>query len=203
MATTMKTLVDLGGMENPRPLALKSDIGGYYARLDAIQVAINHVKVGIGSLSDKGGHIKWVNITGKPAASLTAPGVVTLSNTPSTDKTVGATLSSLRTANSDGWGFVPQERCINGIAIKGDINMVADDLWTYEKAQVDAFAALGAKVKAVRLGAPVQTALNAVPATNYITSFGGPGQPVWSRPLQFQVRQKDGTLAWINVRRTA
>lgn len=199
----MKTLVDLGGMAKPRPLALKSDIGDYYTRLDSIQVAINHVNVGIGMLSDKGGHIKWVNIVNKPAASLSAPGVVTLSNTPSTDKTVGATLASLRTANSDGWGFVPQERCINGIALKGDITMVADDLWTFTKAQVDAMAAKGAKVKAVRLGPAVQSALDAVPATNYITSFQGPGQPVWSRPLQFQVRQDDGTLAWINIRRTA
>ena len=199
----MKTLVDLGGMVNPRPLALKSDIGDYYTRLDAIQVAIDHVTLNIDSLSDKGGHIKWGNITGKPAASLTQAGVVTLSNTPSTDKTKGATLASLRTANSDGWGFVPQERCINGIALKGDINMVADDLWTFTKAEVDAMAAKGAKVKAVRFGPPVQSALNAVPATNYITSFGGPGQPVWSRPLQFQIRQEDGTLAWTNIRRTA
>lgn len=199
----MKTLVDLGGMANPRPLALKSDIGDYYTRLDAIQVAIDHVDVNIDSLSDKGGHIKWGNITGKPAASLTQAGVVTLSNTPSTDKTKGATLASLRTANSDGWGFVPQERCINGIALKGDINMVADDLWTFTKAEVDALAAKGAKVKAVRFGPAVQSALNAVPATNYITSFGGPGQPVWSRPLQFQIRQEDGTLVWTDIRRTA
>ena len=199
----MKTLVDLGGMVNPRPLALKSDIGDYYTRLDAIQVAIDHVTLNIDSLSDKGGHIKWGNITNKPTASLTQAGVVTLSNTPSTDKTKGATLASLRTANSDGWGFVPQERCINGIALKGDINMVADDLWTFTKAEVDAMAAKGAKVKAVRFGPPVQSALNAVPATNYITSFGGPGQPVWSRPLQFQIRQEDGTLAWTNIRRTA
>lgn len=199
----MKTLVDLGGMANPRPLALKSDIGDYYTRLDAIQVAIDHVAVNIDSLSDKGGHIKWGNITGKPAASLTVTGVVTLSNTPSTDKTKGATLASLRTANSDGWGFVPQERCVNGISLKGDINMVADDLWTFTKAEVDAMAAKGAKVKAVRFGPPVQSALNAVPATNYITSFGGPGQPVWSRPLQFQIRQEDGTLVWTDIRRTA
>lgn len=199
----MKTLVDLGGMANPRPLALKTDIGDYYTRLDAIQVAIDHVDVNIDSLSDKGGHIKWGNITGKPTASLTQAGVVTLSNTPSTDKTKGATLASLRTANSDGWGFVPQERCINGIALKGDINMVADDLWTFTKAEVDAMAAKGAKVKAVRFGPPVQSALNAVPATNYITSFGGPGQPVWSRPLQFQIRQEDGTLVWTDIRRTA
>lgn len=199
----MKTLVDLNGMVKPRPLALKADIGDYYTRLDAIQVAINGVNVGVDLLSDKGGHIKWANIIGKPAASLTVAGVVTLSNTPSTDKTKGATLASLRTANSDGWGFVPKERCINGIPLTGDITMVADDLWTFTKAEVDAFAARGAKVKAVRFGPAVQSALNAVPATNYITSFGGPGQPVWSRPLQFQVRQEDGTLQWINIRRTA
>ena len=199
----MKTLVDLGGMKNPRPLALKADIGGYYSRLDAVQVAINGVELGVPLLSDKGGHIKWGNIIGKPAASLTQAGVVTLSNTPSTDKTRGATLASLRTANSDGWGFVPQERCINGIALKGDITMVADDLWTFTKAEVDAMAAKGAKVKAVRFGPPVQSALNAVPSSNYITSFGGPGQPVWSRPLQFQIRQEDGTLVWTDIRRTA
>jgi len=199
----MKTLVDLGGMKNPRPLALKADIGGYYTRLDAVQVAINGVELGVPLLSDKGGHIKWGNIIGKPAASLTQAGVVTLSNTPSTDKTRGATLASLRTANSDGWGFVPQERCINGIALKGDITMVADDLWTFTKAEVDAMAAKGAKVKAVRFGPPVQSALNAVPSSNYITSFGGPGQPVWSRPLQFQIRQEDGTLVWTDIRRTA
>jgi hypothetical protein len=199
----MKTLVDLGGMKNPRPLALKADIGDYYTRLDAIQVAINGVEAGIPLLSDKGGHIKWGNIVGKPAASLTVAGVVTLSNTPSTDKTKGATLASLRTANSDGWGFVPQERCINGIALNADINMVADDLWTFTKAQVDALAAKGAKVKGIRFGTPVQSALNAVPAANYITSFGGPGQPVWSRPLQFQIRQDDGTLVWTDIRRTA
>jgi hypothetical protein len=81
--------------------------------------------------------------------------------------------------------------------------MVADDLWTFTKAEVDAMAAKGAKVKAVRFGPPVQSALNAVPATNYITSFGGPGQPVWSRPLQFQIRQEDGTLVWTDIRRTA
>lgn len=199
----MKTLVDLGGMANPRPLALKTDIGDYYTRLDAVQVAINGVELGIPLLSDKGGHIKWGNIVGKPAASLTVTGVVTLSNTPSTDKTKGATLASLRTVNSDGWGFVPQERCINGIALKGDITMVADDLWTFTKAEVDALAAKGATVKAVRFGTPVQSALNAVPPQNYITSFGGPGQPVWSRPLQFQIRQDDGTLVWTDIRRTA
>lgn len=199
----MKTLVTLGGMVDPRPLALKADIGQYYTRLDAIQVAINHVAVNIDTLSDKGGHIKWSNITGKPAASLTQSGVVTLSNTPSTDKTKGATLASLRTVNSDGWGFVPQERCINGIALKGDISMDAADLWTFEKTAVDALAAKGGRVKAVRFGPAVQSALDTVPPTNYITSFNGPGQPVWSRPLQFQILQEDGTLAWINIRRTA
>lgn len=199
----MKTLVDLGGMKNPRPLALKSDIGGYYSRLDAVQVAIDHVTGGIDSLSDKGGHIKWTNITGKPVASLTVPGIVTLSNTPSTDKTKGATLASLRTANSNGWGFAPIDRCINGIALGADITMIADDLGTFNTTEVDALAAKGGRVKAVRFGPPVQSALNAVPATNYITSFGGPGQPVWSRPLQFQIRQTDGALVWTNIRRTA
>jgi hypothetical protein len=199
----MKTLVDLAALPNPRPLALKDDIGDYYTRLDAVEAAINHVEVNIDSLSDKGGHIKWVNITGKPAATLTSPGVVTLSNTPSTDKTKGATLSSLRTANSDGQGFVTKERCINGIALKGDITMGPEDIWTFSKTAVDTMAALGGKVKAVRLGTPVQTAYDKVPLTNYITSFFGPGQPVWSRPLQFQVRQDDGSLAWINIRRTA
>lgn len=199
----MKTLVTLGGMTNPRPLALKADIGQYYTRLDAIQVAINHVAVNIDTLSDKGGHINWANITGKPVASLTQPGVVTLSNTPSTDKTKAATLASLRTVNSDGWGFVSQERCINGIALKGDISMNAADIWTLEKSMIDTLAAKGGRVKAVRFGPAEQSALDAVPPTNYITSFNGPGQPVWSRPLQFQILQEDGTLAWINIRRTA
>lgn len=199
----MKTLVTLGGMAKPRPLALKADIGQYYSRLDAIQVAINHVAVNIDTLSDKGGHINWANITGKPAASLTQPGVVTLSNTPSTDKTKAATLASLRTVNSDGWGFVPQERCVNGIALKGDISMNAADIWTLEKSMIDTLAAKGGRVKAVRFGPAEQSALDAVPPTNYITSFNGPGQPVWSRPLQFQILQEDGTLAWINIRRTA
>lgn len=199
----MKTLVDLGGMASPRPLALKSDIGDYYTRLDAVQVAINGVTLGMSLLSDKGGHIKWVNIVGKPNASLTAPGVVTLSNTPSTDKTRGATLSSLRTVNSDGQGFVSQERCINGIPLKGDITLVPDDIWSFTKAQVDELASRGGTVKGVRLGPAVQSALDAVPSSNYITSFAGPGQPVWSRPLQFHVRQEDGTMAWINIRRTA
>lgn len=199
----MITLVDLGGMEDPRPLALKDDIGDYYTRLDAIQVAIDHVDVNIDTLSDKGGHIEWGNIVNKPAASLTQPGIVTLSNTPSTDKTKGATLASLRTANSNGWGFVPVDRCINGIALGADITMDPEDIWGYSKTVVDTLAAKAGKVKAVRLGPRVQTAYNAVPATNYITSFNGPGQPVWSRPLQFQVRQNDGTLAWINIRRTA
>ena len=199
----MKTLVDLGGMVNPRPLALKSDIGDYYTRLDAIQVAIDHVALNIDSLSNKGGHIKWGNITGKPTASLTVTGVATLSNTPSADKTKGATLASLRTANSQGWGFVPLNRCVNGIPLSSDITMVAEDLWGYEKAEVDALALQAGTVKAVRLGAPVQSALDAVPSSNYITSFYGPGQPVWSRPLQYQVRQEDGTLKWVNIRRTA
>lgn len=199
----MKTLVTLGGMAKPRPLALKADIGQYYTRLDAIQVAINHVAVNIDTLSDKGGHINWANITGKPVASLTQPGVVALSNTPSTDKTKAATLASLRTVNSDGWGFVPQERCINGIALKGDISMNAADIWSFEKSMIDTLAAKGGRVKAVRFGPAEQSALDAVPPTNYITSFNGPGQPVWSRPLQFQILQEDGTLAWINIRRTA
>lgn len=199
----MKTLVDLGGMKNPRPLALKSDIGDYYTRLDAVQVAIDTVTVGIKDLSDKGGHIKWGNITGKPTASLTVTGVANLTNTPSTDKTKGATLASLRAANSQGWGFVPLNRCVNGIPLSADITMVAEDLWGYEKAEVDALALEAGLVKAARLGPPVQSALDAVPSSNYITSFYGPGQPVWSRPLQFQVRQEDGSLKWINIRRTA
>ena len=199
----MKTLVTLGGMAKPRPLALKADIGQYYTRLDAIQVAINHVAVNIDTLSDKGGHINWANITGKPVASLTQPGVVTLSNTPSTDKTKAATLASLRTVNSDGWGFVPQERCVNGIALKGDISMNAADIWTLEKSMLDTLAAKGGRVKAVRCGPAEQSALDAVPPTNYITSFNGPGQPVWSRPLLLQILLEDGRLAWINLRRTA
>lgn len=198
----MKTLVDQGGIKG-RPLALKTDIGGYYTRLDSTRAAINGVAVGVPLLSNKGGHIKWVNIFGKPPATLLSPGVATLSNTPSTDKTKGATLASLRTANSDGWGFVPKDRCVNGIALKGDITMVADDLWTFTKAEVDALAAQGGKVKAVRFGPAVQSTLSTVPAENYITSFGGAGQPVWSRPLQFQIRQNDGTLVWTNIRRTA
>lgn len=199
----MKTLVDLGGMESPRPLALKSDIMGYYTRLGAIETAIEHVEQNIGTLSDKGGHIKWANITGKPAATLTNPGVVTLSNNPSPDKTNGATLSSLRTANSDGLGFVPTDRCVNGIALKGDITLGPDDIWTFSKSDVDAMAAVGGRVKAVRLGTPVQTAYNAVPINNYITSFYGPGQPVWSRPLQFLIQRDDGSLKWTDIRRTA
>lgn len=199
----MKTLVDLGGMQNPRPLALKNDIGDYYTRLDAIQVAINHVDVSIDSLSNKGGHIEWGNIVNKPAASLTSPGVVTLSNSPSTDKTKGATLASLRMVNSDGWGYVPNNRCINGISIAADITMDPEDIWGYSKAVVDSLASKGGKVKSVRLGDRVQSLLEEVPVNNYITSFNGPGQPVWSRPLQFQILKDDGTLEWINIRRTA
>lgn len=198
----MMTLVDLGGMTNPRPLALKADIQDYYTRLEDIQTAIDHVDAGIDSLSDKGGRIKWVNIINKPPATLTEPGVVTLSNTPSTDKTVGATLASLRTVNSDGWGFVPSERCLNGISLAADRILDAEDMLTYSKAKVDAMAAVGGKVKAVRLGPAVQSTMDKVPLVNYITSFYAPGQPVWSRPLQFQVL-KNGTLEWINIRRTA
>lgn len=199
----MKTLVDLGGMENPRPLALKSDIGDYYTRLDAIQVAIEHVAVNIDTLSNKGGHIEWGNIVNKPAASLTSPGIVTLSNVPSRDKTQGATLAALRTVNSDGWGYVPNNRCINGISIAADITMDPEDIWGYSKEVVDSLAAKGGKVKGVRLGPRVQSSLDTVPINNYITSFNGPGQPVWSRPLQFQILKDDGTLEWKNIRRTA
>lgn len=198
-----ETLVNLGGMATPRPLALKDDIGQYYTRLDAVQVAINHVDVNIDSLSDKGGHIRWENIINKPAATLSAPGVVTLSNTPSTDKTVGATLKSLWSVNANGWGFVPKTRTINGIGMAGDITMSADDLLSFDKTVTDAMAALGGKVKDARLGARVQSSLDSVPLNNFITSFNGPGQPVYSRPLQFQVRQDDGTLEWITIRRTA
>lgn len=198
-----ETLVTLGGMPAPRPLALKDDIGQYYTRLDAIQVAINHVDVNVDTLSDKGGHIRWENIVNKPAASLTAPGVVTLSNTPSTDKTTGATLKSLWAVNANGWGFVPKTRTINGIGMAGNITMAADDLLSFDKAATDALAALGGKVKDVRFGPAVQSSLDKVPLNNFITSFNGPGQPVYSRPLQFQVRQSDGTLEWINIRRTA
>lgn len=199
----MMNLVDLGGMEDPRPLALKNDIGDYYTRLSAVQVAIDHVAVSIDSLSDKGGHIEWGNIVNKPAASLTSPGVVTLSNTPSTDKTVGASLASLRMANADGWGFVPMDRTVNGISLANDIQMDAEDISGYSKEIVDQLAARGGKVKDVRLGARVQSAMDAVPINNYITSFNGPGQPVYSRPLQFQILQDDGTLVWVNIRRTA
>lgn len=197
------TLVNLGGVESPRPVALKADIQDYYTRLDAIQVAINHVDVSTPMLSEKGGHIKWGNIVNKPRASLTQPGVATLSNAISTDKTVGATLASLRIVNADGWGFVPKDRMINGIGMDKDITLGARDILSLDKATTDALAALGGKVKAVRFGPSVQSALDAVPLNNYITSFNGPGQPVWSRPLQFQVRQEDGTLTWINIRRTA
>lgn len=197
------TLVNLGGMESPRPLALKSDIGQYYTRLDSIQVAIEHVDVSVDTLSDKGGHIKWGNIVNKPVASLTQPGVVTLTNDVSTDKTKGATLASLWAENANGWGFVPVDRMVNGLGMHQDITLDARDILSFDKAATDALAALGAKVKAVRLGPAVQSSLDKVPLVNYITSFDGPGQPVWSRPLQFQVRQKDGTLKWINIRRTA
>lgn len=199
----MITLVDLGGMESPRPLALKNDIGDYYTRLEAVQEAIDEIAKNINSLSDKGGHIEWDNIVGKPAASLTQPGVVTLSDTPSTDKTKGATLSSLRAANSDGWGFVPKERSFNGWGLSKDLALTAEDLWGYSKETIDQLASLGAFVKAVRLGAPVRTAYDKVPVENYITSFYGPGQPVWSRPLEFQVRQANGSMKWIKIRRTA
>lgn len=195
-----KTLVTLGGIPSPRPLALKEDIGEYFTRLDAIHVAINHVDVSVDSLSDKGGHIRWENIVSKPAASKTAPGVVTFS---STDPDKAATLASLWSVNANGWGFVPKDRTINGIGLDKDIQMTAEDLLSFDRTVTDAMAALGGLVKDVRLGERVQSFVNDVPLNNFITSFNGENQPVYSRPLQFQVRQKDGTLKWINIRRTA